>query len=104
MVIPPLSSISPIQSPLSTPPASGATGAAGTSGGSFANLVQQGLQSVSASENNANSMLQTMAAGGNVNPADVMIATSEASLSIQMLTSIRDQAVNAYKDIMNMSV
>jgi flagellar hook-basal body complex protein FliE len=101
MVIPPLSSITPIQSPLAPSPATGATGA---SGSNFANLMSQGLQSVSASENNADSMLQTMASGGNVNPADVMIATSEASLSVQMLTSIRDQAVNAYKDIMNMNV
>jgi flagellar hook-basal body complex protein FliE len=33
-----------------------------------------------------------------------MIATSKAGLSVQMLVAVRDQALGAYKEIMNMQV
>lgn len=100
MVIPPLGSVGPIKSPF---PAGGASATSGT-GGSFADMVSKGLKSVSASENKADSMVQAMASGQNVAPADVMIATQQASLSVQMLVAVRDQALGAYKSIMNMQV
>ena len=67
-------------------------------------MIQKGLKSVSASENNADKMVQDMASGKPVQAADVMIATSKASLSVEMLVAIRDQGLNAYKEIMNMQV
>ena len=45
-----------------------------------------------------------MAAGGNVQPHEVMIATSQASLAVQMTVAVRDKAVEAYRDIMNMQL
>ena len=108
MQIPPLGAVAPIRSPF---PASGAASPAGVGapqgtgqGSSFGDMITKGLQSVSASEHNADSMVQGMAAGKPVQAADVMIATSQAQLSVQMLVAVRDQAVGAYRDIMNMQV
>jgi flagellar hook-basal body complex protein FliE len=103
MQIPPLGAVAPIQSPFR---ASGAPapGAAPSHDSSFGDMVTKGLQSVSASEKSADSMVQGMASGKPVQAADVMIATSKASLSVQMLVAVRDQAVGAYRDIMNMQV
>ena len=102
MQIPPLGAVAPIQSPFR---ASGASSPAGASqDSSFSDMVTKGLQSVSASEKSADSMVQGMASGKPVQAADVMIATSQASLSVQMLVAVRDQAVGAYRDIMNMQV
>jgi flagellar hook-basal body complex protein FliE len=103
MQIPPLGAVAPIQSPFRASGAS-APGAAPSQDSSFGDMVTKGLQSVSASEKSADSMVQGMASGKPVQAADVMSATSKASLSVQMLVAVRDQAVGAYRDIMNMQV
>ncbi|HMC08534.1 MAG TPA: flagellar hook-basal body complex protein FliE [Actinomycetota bacterium] len=101
MQIPAIGSVSPIHSPFK---ATGASSVNGSNGSSFGDMIQKGLKSVSASENNADRMVQDMASGKPVQAADVMIATSKASLSVEMLVAIRDQGLNAYKEIMNMQV
>ena len=104
MQIPPLGAVAPIQSPFRASGASAPPGAAPSQDSSFGDMVTKGLQSVSASEKGADSMVQGMASGKPLQAADVMIATSKASLSVQMLVAVRDQAVGAYRDIMNMQV
>ena len=104
MQIPPLGAVAPIRSPFRASGASAASGAGPSQDSSFSDMVAKGLQSVSASEKSADSMVQGMASGKPVQAADVMIATSKASLSVQMLVAVRDQAVGAYRDIMNMQV
>ncbi|MGE4349504.1 MAG: flagellar hook-basal body complex protein FliE [Candidatus Berkiella sp.] len=40
----------------------------------------------------------------NVNITEVMVALQKANLSFQAMTQVRNQLVNAYKDIMNMPI
>ena len=88
----------------SSPSSVGGAGATGSSGANFASLVKQGLEQVSQAENKADSLLNTMASGGNVQPHEVMIATSQASLAVEMTVAVRDKAVEAYREIMNMQL
>jgi flagellar hook-basal body complex protein FliE len=81
----------------------GASSASDSSGG-FAGLVKRGLEQVSQAELKADSLLNTMASGGNVAPHEVMIATSQASLAVEMTVAVRDKAVEAYREIMNMQL
>lgn len=81
-----------------------APGVAGTSGGDFAGLVKRGLEQVSQAEVRADSLLNRMAAGGDVAPHEVMIATTQASLAVEMTVAVRDKAVEAYREIMNMQL
>ena len=104
MQIPPLGAVAPVRSPFRTSGVSSPLGAGGVQGSSFGDMMAKGLQSVSASEHNADSMVQGLAAGKPIQAADVMIATSKAGLSVQMLVAVRDQALGAYKEIMNMQV
>ena len=104
MQIPPLGAVAPVRSPFRASGATSPLGAGAAQGSSFGDMMTKGLQSVSASENNADSMVQGLAAGKPVQAADVMIATSKAGLSVQMLVAVRDQALGAYKEIMNMQV
>ena len=104
MQIPPLGAVAPVRSPFRTSGVSSPLAPAAAQGSSFSDMMSKGLQSVSASENNADSMVQGLAAGKPIQAADVMIATSKASLSVQMLVAVRDQALGAYKEIMNMQV
>ena len=86
------------------PSATGAVSATSDSSGDFAGLVKRGLEQVSQAEFKADSLLNTMAAGGAVQPHEVMIATSQASLAVQMTVAVRDKALEAYRDIMNMQL
>ena len=63
MQIPPLGAVAPVRSPFRTSSASSPLGAGGVQGSSFSDMVTKGLQSVSASENQADSMVQGLAAG-----------------------------------------
>ena len=57
MQIPPLGAVAPVRSPFRTSGVSSPLGAGGVQGSSFGDMMTKGLQSVSASENNADSMV-----------------------------------------------
>ena len=113
MAIPPIAGFSGFRLGGVTPPTptvgGGSSGqpipspGSGTPGG-FAGMVQRGLEQVSQAEFKADSLLNTMATGGNVQPHQVMIATSQASLAVEMTVAVRDKALEAYREIMNMQL
>ncbi len=80
--------------------ASGATGAAG--GDSFATLLGNAIDSANGVQQNATN-LALAGATGQANVADVTVAATEAQLSIQLVTAVRDRAVTAFNSIMSMS-
>lgn len=73
-----------------------------TAPGGFGDLVSGGLQAVSQMEHTADAAIEDLATGGPTTVEDVMIATSQASLSIDMLARVRDRALEAYQEIMRM--
>ena len=75
---------------------------AGDGSAAFGELVTDGLQQVSRLEFTADAAVQDLAAGGPTRIEDVMIATSQAELGIQMLARVRDRALEAYQEIMRM--
>ncbi|MDA8061408.1 MAG: flagellar hook-basal body complex protein FliE [Actinomycetota bacterium] len=93
------SGLSALGSPATGPLQSGATTAAGE-GGFAASLGQaiDSLQSVTTAADTA----ATSAAAGQGNIAEVMVATSKAELETQLFTTIRDRAVSAYNQIIDM--
>jgi flagellar hook-basal body complex protein FliE len=108
MAIPPISGFSGFRVTPPTPNVGGGSSGLpiatpGSSGG-FAGMVQRGLEQVSQAEFKADSLLNTMATGGNVQPHEVMIATSQASLAVEMTVAVRDKAIEAYREIMNMQL
>lgn len=73
-------------------------------GEDFGGLVLRGLEAVSRSEHEADALVQAMASGEPVQVHDVMIATAKAQLSVQMLVAIRDRALEAYQQVMNLQI
>ena len=71
-------------------------------GQAFGDLVSQGLQQVSQLEFTADAAIQDVATGGPTRIEDVMIATTQASLGIDLLARVRDRALEAYQEIMRM--
>ena len=90
--------ISPLSAPTLTQPASGATN--GTSGSAF----QKGLDAVSNSIGAADTASAQVATGTATDLHQVTIAATKAQLGVEMTVALRNKAVEAYQEIMRMSV
>jgi len=62
------------------------------------------LDSLSDTQNSSDALIQKLAAGENVDLHQVMIASEEASISMQVALAMRDKLVQAYQDVMRMSI
>jgi len=78
-----------------------ATGSA--SGGSFGDTLSQALQGVVQSGHAADAAA-AKGISGEGNLTEVVMAVSRAQLALQSTTVIRDRVVQAYQDIMKMSI
>ena len=88
----------PLSAPTHTQPASGATN--GTSGSAF----QKGLDAVSGSISAADTASGQVATGTATDLHQMTIAATKAQLGVEMTVALRDKAVEAYQEIMRMSV
>lgn len=66
----------------------------------FGNL----LESLSLLEFNSDHLIQQLAAGEDVDVHQVMIAMEETDISFRVALAIRDKLVEAYREVMRMSV
>jgi flagellar hook-basal body complex protein FliE len=90
---------------LPMPPTVGAAGAAESAGGSsFKDLLLNSLQQVNSMQMEANQAVETMAGGGDVNPAEVLTAVQKADLAFRMTMQIRNKLVQAYQEIQNIRI
>lgn len=74
-------------------------------GTDFGEAIARSIQDVSAAENRADQLVQGLATGDpTVQLHDVTIAAAEANLSLQLMVAVRDTAVDAYREIINLQV
>jgi flagellar hook-basal body complex protein FliE len=80
------------------------SGVAATSGPNtdFAGMLSKGLESVQASQANADNLAVQVANGTLTDPAQYTMAATEASLGLQLTMAIRNKAVEAFQEIMRM--
>lgn len=69
-------------------------------GDTFSNI----LTSLNESQTKADTLLTQLASGEDVDVADVMIATTENDVNFRVAMAIRDKLVDAYREVMRMSV
>jgi len=69
-------------------------------GKSFAEV----LSALSRSENQSNALIQQLAAGEDVEIHQVMMAVEETDINFRIAMAIRDRLVDAYREVMRMSV
>lgn len=99
-MIPP---IVPITAVASASPAAAAPATAGAApAGGFANVLGGALDSLGSTTANAET-LALQGATGSASVADVTVAANEAQLAVQLATTTRDDAVNAFNSIMSMA-
>jgi len=71
---------------------------------SFGKLMEEMVGKVSDLQNTADKSIQSLATGEGKGLHEVMLAVEKASISFQMLTQVRNKAVEAYQEIMRMPV
>ncbi len=71
---------------------------------SFQGMLKRGIQYVDQLQSRADHLMQAYASGETQNIHEVMIAVTEANIALQLTMSIRNQALQAYQEIMRMQV
>lgn len=74
----------------------------GETGESFGDTLTRAINGVSESQDNAASTLQAFLRGDNVEIHQVMAATEEAQISLQMLIEVRNKFTEAYRTLSTM--
>ncbi len=76
-----------------------------TSKTGFADALKASLDSVNASQQQADQLGKSFASGDDsVNLSDVMISMQKANINFQATVQVRNRLVSAYHDIMNMQI
>jgi len=100
----------------SGPGASGASGASGAQGlsaaaraqagreGAFAGVLGNGLSSLEATNANAAAKAVQAATGDLSDVHDYVIAATQAQVATELTTTVRNKALDAFNDIMRMSL
>jgi flagellar hook-basal body complex protein FliE len=71
----------------------------------FANVLKQGLDQVSATQQRAEGLATQFERGvAGVELPQVMLEMQKASVSFRAVTEVRNKLVNAYQEIMNMPI
>jgi len=92
-------------SPTSPTAAVGGAGAAGgASGGGFADVLGNALDSLSATQSNADNLATQAATGGLTNVTDYMVAANEANIQTQLTSAVRNSALQSFQEIMGMQL
>ncbi len=85
-------------------PGIGTDPARGAAAPGFGELLANSLHDVSALEHQADAMAVDIATGGPTKVHDMMIATTESALAVDLLVGVRDRALEAYSEIMRMQL
>jgi flagellar hook-basal body complex protein FliE len=83
---------------------SGAMAIPSDDGPSFADQLRDSLDSVARSQNEAAQLVRDYEIGKETDLTKVMVSQQVSSLGFQLTLNIRNKAMTAYKDIMNMPV
>jgi flagellar hook-basal body complex protein FliE len=67
--------------------------------GSFKNYLIDSIQQVNTMQQDADSAVEKMMTGGDVNPAEVLTAVQKADLAFKMMLQVRNKLVAAYDEI-----
>ncbi|MBI5947938.1 MAG: flagellar hook-basal body complex protein FliE [Chloroflexi bacterium] len=70
----------------------------------FAGMLGQALGQLQSISNNADAKVQALATGQDVELHDVMLALESESLAMNLVTQVRNKAVEAYQEVFRMQM
>ncbi len=77
---------------------------AATDGPSFKNMMLEALDHVNTMQKDADSAVEQLATGGDVNPAEVLTSIQKADLSFKMMLQVRNKMMQAYQEIRDIQI
>jgi flagellar hook-basal body complex protein FliE len=83
---------------------SASAGSSSSTGLPFQSMFEDAVNNVKQTDANVNSEVYKLATGQSDNLHDVVIASQKASLSVDLLVQLRDKVLDAYNEVMRMSV
>ena len=89
----------PVEMPGLTPPAAPAPGQA-----SFGDVLKDSLKQVDQLQHEADGAIESLATGGTATLHDTMLAVQKAELSFKLMMQVRNKIVEAYQEVVRMSV
>ena len=76
----------------------------GESGGTFANILKDALSAEESTSRSSNADTLNLLTGQTDNLSDVVISAQKSELALSLTVQLRNKAMDAYKEIMNMQV
>ncbi len=70
----------------------------------FGDIVGKAIETASKAEQKADRIATDIATGGSSSVHELMVATTEATLSLELMVQVRNKAVEAYQEIMRIQV
>ncbi len=71
---------------------------------SFADTLNDAIQSVNTMQKQADVGMQNLATGRTDNVAEVMITAEKADIALKLMVQVRNKIIDAYQEIMRMQV
>lgn len=68
-------------------------------GPDFKNLLLESIEEVNSMQQEADRAVETLATGGEVNPAEVLTAVQKADLAFRMMMQVRNKLMQAYEEV-----
>lgn len=81
-----------------------AGGAAAAPGPTFKQQLLESIDQVNSMQAQANRAVEDLAAGEDVNPAEVLTAVQKADLAFRMMMQIRNKLVQAYQEVKDLRI
>lgn len=88
----------------SSVPSLAAPQASNTGGADFKNVLLDSIREVNSMQLEANQAVESLATGGDVNPAEVLTAVQKADLAFRMMMQVRNKLTQAYEEVKSIRV
>jgi flagellar hook-basal body complex protein FliE len=85
-------------------PGAAGQAAAPAGGPSFKQQLLESIDQVNSMQAQANRAVEDLAAGEDVNPAEVLTAVQKADLAFRMMMQIRNKLVQAYQEVKDLRI
>jgi flagellar hook-basal body complex protein FliE len=79
-------------------------GATNVGGPSFKDMLTDSIQEVNTMQLEADKAVETMFAGGDVNPAEVLTAVQKADLAFRLTMQMRNKLMEVYQEIKDIRI
>lgn len=71
---------------------------------SFKDFLLDSIRDVNSMQQDADKAVEKLVTGGDVNPAEVLIAVQKADIAFRMMIQVRNKMVQAYEEVKNIRV